>query len=225
MTRTACTRRQLATLSGLGTLLLLCMCTSLFGRAIAQPSADHLVSLLEGRYQTTHDTHSPDAPQLTDHRVRVENQSLGTHVLYWQLNSGPEQRVYRQRLLIIEPDPASGQLRQRTYSFAEPDRFADEFDNPALFAALTQQDLTTELPSECDPLWREFEDGWLGYVDPAHCRIFSTRHQDYRHIEAEVRLTPEALRQTERGFDAQGRQLFGSPPGEMLELLRVTAPP
>ncbi|MCC5868545.1 MAG: chromophore lyase CpcT/CpeT [Gammaproteobacteria bacterium] len=201
--------------------LLLCAGAALTARAMAAPSADSLVSLLEGRYQTTHDSHSPDAPQLTDHRVRVENSALGTHVLYWQLNSGPGQRVYRQRLLVIEPDPASGQLRQRTYSFAEPARFADQFDNAAVFAALTADDLVSELPADCDPMWRQSAEGWRSYVDPARCRIFSTRHQDYRHIEAELQLTPEALRQTERGFDAQGQQLFGTPPGEMLELRRV----
>lgn len=200
--------------------VLLLLCVVLAAPAVAEPSADKLVALLEGRYQTTHDTHSPDTPQLTDHRIRVENKALGTHVLYWQLNTGPDQRVYRQRLLIIEPDPASAKLRQRTYSFAEPARFADQFDNAALFAALTSDDLVSELPADCDPLWRETPQGWRSYVDPARCIVFSSRHQEYRHIEAEVHLTRDTLRQTERGFDAQGRQLFGTPPGESLELRR-----
>lgn len=120
------------------------------------------------------------------------------------------------------PDAGSLSLRQRTYSFAELSRFADQFDNAALFAALTTDDLVSELSTQCDPLWRETQQGWLGYVDPARCVVFSTRHQDYRHIEAEVHLTQDALRQTERGFDSQGRQLFGTPPGEILELQRIS---
>ncbi len=188
----------------------------------AQEPVDALVTLLEGRYRTVHDQHSPDTPQLTDRRHRVVVPALGTHVLYWQLNSGPEQRIYRQRLLVIEPDEASGLLRQRTLSFREPARYADEFDNAALFASLTADDVLDELNPDCVPLWQETRRGWRAYLDPARCRIFSSRHQDYRHIEAEVELEPESLRQAERGFDSEGRQLFGTPPGELLLLERVS---
>ncbi|MCC5861461.1 MAG: hypothetical protein JJT93_06075 [Gammaproteobacteria bacterium] len=193
--------------------------------AWADERADALVAMLEGVYRTVHDTHSPDSPQLVDRRHRVLAPALGEHVLYWQLNSGPEQRIYRQRLLVIEPDAASGLLRQRTMSFRAPARFADRFDDAALFAALTEEDVVNELPPDCLPLWRETRRGWRSYLDPARCRIFSSRHQDYRHIEAEVDLGPQSLGQAERGFDGQGRQLFGTPPGEMLLLERVSAVP
>jgi glucose/arabinose dehydrogenase len=189
----------------------------------ADERAEALVAMLEGVYRTVHDEHSADAPQLTDRRVRVQAPALGSHVLYWQLNSGPEQRVYRQRLLIIEPDADSGLLRQRTVSFVEPARFANQFDQQALFAALTEHDVVSELDAACMPLWRETPAGWRAWLDPARCRIFSSRHQDYRHIEAEVELEPARMRQTERGFDSEGRQLFGTPPGEMLVLERVVA--
>ena len=118
----------------------LCLSTLALAALLAAPPvtaderADALVAMLEGVYRTVHDDHSPDTPQLTDRRHRVSAPALGTHVLYWQLNSGPEQRVYRQRLLIIEPDEASGLLRQRTVSFVEPARFADQFADAALFA-------------------------------------------------------------------------------------------
>jgi hypothetical protein len=192
---------------------------------LADERADALVAMLEGTYRTVHDEHSPDNPQLTDRRHRVAVPALGTHVLYWQLNSGPEQRVYRQRLLIIEPDEDSGLLRQRTVSFREPARFAGQFDNAALFATLTGDDVVSELNPDCVPLWSETPDGWRSYLDPARCRIFSSRHQDYRHIEAEVELEASGMRQTERGFDGEGRQLFGTAPGDMLVLERVPPAP
>jgi hypothetical protein len=191
--------------------------------SLAQSEADvaALTALLEGRYRTVHDAHRPDAPQLTDQRQRVEVPALGGHVFYWQLNSGPEQAIYRQRLLQFVAEPDTGYIRQRTWSFVSPERFADRFHDAGLFAAITAADLASDLPEGCDPRWRPAGDRWYGYVDPSRCVIFSERHQEQRHIEAEVELSQEGLRQAERGFAADGGQLFGTPPGELLSLERL----
>ena len=42
-----------------------------------------------------------------------------------------------------------------------------------------------------------------------------------RLIGAETELTSDALKQTERGYDENGEQLFGTAPGEYLILKRV----
>ncbi len=181
-----------------------------------------LLELLQGRYQSAA-VLEPDrpGPQLTDHRIRVDSPALGEAVVYWQLNSGPEQHIYRQRLLIFAMDSDSGKIIQQTWSLAEPMRFDANEDQAALFATLDQADLIRELPESCDPVWQAHPDGWYAHTDPERCRIFSERHQDWRHIEAEVLLSAAGLQQAERGFDGQGRQLFGSPPGELFRLYRV----
>lgn len=48
----------------------------------------------------------------------------------------------------------------------------------------------------------------------ATCRVYSSRRQSKIAIVAEAQLGIDVLRQTERGFDLQGEQLFGSLPGE-----------
>jgi len=192
-------------------------------RAQAETDVASLTALLEGRFRTVHDTHHPDAPQLTDRRQRVEVPALGGQVFYWQLNSGPDQAIYRQRLLQFVAEPETGFIRQRTWSFVAPERFADRFDDAALFAAIAEGDLVSDLPEGCDPRWRPAGDRWYGYVDPSRCVIFSARHQEQRHIEAEVELSQDGLRQAERGFAPDGRQLFGTPPGELLSLERLGA--
>lgn len=191
------------------------------GQAAAEADVAALTALLEGRYRTVHDTHHPDAPQLTDHRQRVDVPALGSHVFYWQLNSGPDQAIYRQRLLQFVAEPDTGFIRQRTWSFASPERFADRFQDARLFASITEADLIASLAADCDPRWRPVGERWHGYVDPSRCVIFSARHQEQRHIEAEVELSADGLRQAERGFAPDGRQLFGTPPGELLGLERL----
>lgn len=190
-------------------------------QATAEADVAALTALLEGRYRTVHDTHQPDAPQLTDQRQRVEVPALGGHVFYWQLNSGPDQAIYRQRLLQFVVEPDTGFIRQRTWGLASPERFADRFHDAGLFVSITEADLTSDLPEGCDPRWRPAGDRWYGYVDPSRCVIFSARHQEPRHIEAEVELSADGLRQAERGFAPDGRQLFGTPPGELLGLERL----
>lgn len=189
--------------------------------ALGDDVAD-LAALLEGTYRTVHETHHPDTPQLTDRRMRVAVPALGENVLYWQLNSGPDQRVYRQRLLRLTQDPATGEILQHSFSLAEPGRFVDRFDDAAAFEAIGPADLADDLPAGCELRWQRLEDGWRGYLDPARCVIFSRRHQDYRHIEGEVIVRRDGLQQAERGFAADGRQLFGTAPGEFLRLDRLT---
>lgn len=186
----------------------------------ADPLAQ-LTGLLTGHYRSEAALTGAEGLWLSDYRVRVQNSALGEFVLYWQIDTGPEQDAYRQRLLVMEIDQDSGLVRQRTWSLREPERFLGQFDRPQLFSDLTADDLFSELPEDCDPLWQPISNGWRGYTDPERCRIFSERHQDWRFIEAEVEVTEEGLRSTERGFDGAGNQLFGTEPGVFIHLRRV----
>lgn len=180
-----------------------------------------MLDMMVGSYQSDPSA-EPDAelPDLLDRRVRIEAPALGTHAIYWQLNSGPEREVYRQRVLTFAAGE-DGQIVQATWSLREPEKFVDAFNAPALFAQLTPQDVEASLPDGCDQIWRRSEDGWYGSVSPDTCRVWSERRQMWRRIGAEARVAPGAYFQAERGFDDDGNQVFGTKPGELYRLDRM----
>lgn len=83
-----------------------------------------------------------------------------------------------------------------------------------------EDDLRQELPPACDQVWKRRGEGWHGRVDPATCRIWSERRQAWRGIESEALVTRERYLTTERGFDAESNQVFGTAPGVYLVLDR-----
>jgi len=190
--------------------------------AHAQPDVDELVTLLEGSYTSEGVVQTDDTedPLLTDRHVRVSAPTLGEHVMYWQLNSGPEQKVYRQRLLVFEPGAEPGTVRQVTWSLPEPASFVNAWESPAAFAGFTREDVEQDLPPSCAQLWRRRDDGWYGRVDPAVCRIWSERRQAWRRIEGEAFVTADNYLTAERGFDDAGTQVFGTAPDQYYVLKR-----
>jgi hypothetical protein len=182
-----------------------------------------MLNMMQGTYQSD-PTEEPDEelPDLLDRRVVVSAPALGRHVVYWQLNSGPERKVYRQRILTFAAGD-DGQIVQTTWSLRDPEAFVDAFASPERFAPLTSDNVEASLPDGCDQVWRRSEDGWYAEVDPDTCRVWSERRQMWRRIGAEARVAPDAYFQAERGFDDDGNQVFGTKPGELYRLNRVPA--
>ena len=78
------------------------------------------------------------------------------------------------------------------------------------------------MPNGCKQTFKPTDDGFHGLVDPAKCVITSSRTGKLRGIGAESLLTETTLKLAERGFDADtGEQLFGTKPGDYIELQRV----
>jgi hypothetical protein len=181
-----------------------------------------MLAVMEGTYATEPNA-APDAelPDLLDRRVRVVAPAFGAHVVYWQLNSGPDREVYRQRLLSFAAE--GDRIVQTTWSFVAPEKFVDAFDSPGLFADLSDADVEPTLPEGCDQVWQKTADGWYGSVNPDTCRVWSERRQQWRRIGAEAMVLQDAYLQAERGFDDDGKQLFGTRPGDMYRLTRTAA--
>jgi len=181
--------------------------------------ADRLVVAMIGLWKT-----APDDPEnhFTDQRFGLEPLGEGDWV-YYQLNTGPEQKIYRQRIIQLL-NGADGQVVQITYSLKEPELFGQAQSRESAFDKVSFIDLEPTLTKGCEMIWREdkeLEGGtWVGIVDPDSCKIYSERRQAEIGIYGESRLNDETLRQTEKGFDADGKQLFGSKDGSFILLYR-----
>ena len=172
----------------------------------------------------TFDTHARGEPRgeqsrLIDRHVRIDAPEVGALVMYLQLNSGDELALYRQRVLVFELD--GDVIVQRAHQIADAERFVDLDEASAAEVSLTADDIKRMFESGCAQRWRYANGQYSGYTDPATCRIISSRTGKPRRIEAESLLSVEGLAVTERGYDDEMNQLFGSAPGDMTMMFRV----
>lgn len=183
----------------------------------AKLAVDALSSLMEGTFET-----APDDPKdnFRDRRVRITSNALEGTWLYYQLNTGPEKKLYRQRLIRLSSKDDGSTVIQETYGLNSPDKFVDLWNNQSLLASISQGDFEPYFDKGCEQVWTKSDDLWTGYVNPKTCKIFSERRQSTISIEAEAQLTVQIYRQTERGYDETGKQLFGGTPGEFITLYR-----
>lgn len=148
-------------------------------------------------------------------------------LVYSSLLIGPERRPYRRRVSVITRDGAV--LRSEAYAFADPARFAAGLPSMAELARLAPADLVRGIAAapgaDCAMRWsRGATPGhWRGTIDRADCRLWSERRGAFIALEAETRIEPGRIAQTERGFDAAGNLLFGTAPGEFI--VQVALPP
>lgn len=184
-----------------------------------------LISLMIGEYRSNPDELSDgtDSDLFLDRRIAVSAPYLGRHVVYWQLNTGENERLYRQRLLVFESAPERDAIRQSTWSFRDPGAWQDALEQPDRLASIDGDDIERTLPARCDLTWRRAEEGWAARMESGNCRIWSERRQAWRRLEAAAIVTAAAYWQVERGFDDAGVQVFGTPPGESQRLERMPA--
>ncbi len=191
--------------------------------ATVAESTDMLINLMAGEYRSRPVDGDVDDQfeLLVDRRVVVDVPQLGRHVVYWQLNTGEDERVYRQRLLVFAHAPELNAIVQTTWSFREPEKYVDAFAAPERLATISMDDLEQTLPVGCEQAWQPGEQGWEALLRAKDCRVWSERRKSWRLIEAEAKVTTEAYWQAERGFDDAGQQVFGTPPGQLYRLDRV----
>lgn len=183
----------------------------------SSPDIEAFAKLMTGEFET-----APDDPDnsIRDRRMRLNSPDLNGIWLYYQLNTGEEKKVYRQRVISLTVGRDHETIIQKTYGLIEPETYVDLWENPKLSMSISPQDIEEYFESGCEQRWKPSGDGWKGYVDPSTCKIFSERRQADISIQAEAQLSQDTYRQTERGFDADGAQLFGTEPGEFITLYR-----
>lgn len=157
---------------------------------------------------------------MRDVRLRVDAPEISPYVIYWEVRTGTDQKIYRQRLLTYSMDATTGDIMQQTWMLNDNAEWPDKIDK-TIFATLTKDDINSQLGKLCVNKWKKVSQGWRSYLDPESCRIWSERRQKFRRIEGESLLTEDSLGQAERGYSDVGMvQEFGTPQGELHKLKR-----
>ena len=180
--------------------------------------AERLAAMMAGRFAEQGDK------AIFDFRSRLSSMGEGQW-LYYQRDhdkreAGDTRKAYRQRVLQLVNRPDGG-VAQITWSLQEPEGYAVAPNNPALLASLSRDALVPTLEPGCEQIWVLEGVTWRGRVDPVKCTIFSKRRNQRIAIGSETRLTKSALQEAERGFDLDGKQLWGTAPGAFSTMQRV----
>lgn len=202
-------------------MLVLAACESLSApQPVPESPAARLAADMTGRFATLPDDPDNDYAE-TRRRVALD----GGVWVFSELRTGPERTLYRQRLFALTDQPDG---RVRSAAFALNDEAAARLAAGAPPESLTDADLlpafTPAGGADCDMIWTQEPDGdWYGHISPEACRILSPRRGEMG-LEAESRLERDVILQTERGFSADGEQLFGTAPGVFIRLTRKAGP-
>jgi CpeT/CpcT family (DUF1001) len=141
-------------------------------------------------------------------RIRsIDSPLKGSVALFAEMrHDGREGELYRQRVYLFDRGQAVP-ITMRALVFDDPVAASGLVDDPTLWV---RKGLSTRpaLPDGCDTRWIRQHSGFLGSVDPATC-VITGKRGDQRRIESKTLITPESIGQLERGFDMDGKLLFG----------------
>ena len=194
-------------------------CTSGSEDRLSESDLKSFATLAERHFQTP-----PENTEniILDRRVRVEGESLQGHWVYTQLNTGTEQKTYRQRLanFVISDDQKS--IVQRTYTLADPQAYENLWEKPDVLARTSAKDYTEMFNQGCELNWTKSDAGeWDGLVDPETCIIHSKRRNKDIRIGSVSRMTQDKYQSSESGYEMDMTYLWGSKPGELITLYPV----
>jgi len=193
-----------------------------FANAQADPRAavlDQLTGLLVGDYFSAADGGASEGRPIYMRIRRVEPPPGKRHALYAEMrHDNINGELYRQRLYLFDETSGPAAITMLTLAFEDPAAAARLIENPAAARALKTNDA---LAPGCDTVWYRDGAAFVGRVDPTTCRI-TGRRGDQRRIEAVTRIEAASMGQLERGFDLQGKLLFGNAEATLYIWPRVT---
>ena len=196
-------RTSLRPLLGALSLLLLGACV----RPRTTP-LEELASCLQGSFDSA-DQARLDPGNFQDIRLQVvriwpERQD-GIWLYLEQAEATSQDRPYRQRVWHLTALP-DGRFLSTNATFQDPLRLAGAWAQPGRFAALGPEHL--EARKGCEVLLKAAGKGIFSGGTAATACESSLRGATY--ATTEVALTPRTLTSWDRGFDAQGRQVWGA---------------
>lgn len=185
----------------------------------SQAKLDEFARLLERTFETAPDNAES---QIRDKRVSVGSEALSGYWFYTQLNTGKDRKLYRQRISHIKLSDDRTTIIQKTYGLNDPEKYIDAWKTAALLKSLTRADFESYFSEGCEQVWTPVKEGaWSGYVDPQTCVISSKRRNKDIRIESEAYLSNDIYRTNERGYDMDMTFLWGTKPGDYIDLYPV----
>lgn len=194
--------------------VLLLLAAALVSVPTAHAAADSELDLLVGWMTGSFSSAEQAAADSSYFDIRLEmvpiwtDRTDGRWLYVEQAAASDPERPYRQRIYCVTQG-SQGWFRSEVYTLPDPDRFSGAWRDPAVFAVLAPDSL--EVRDGCAVLLRRTgDDSFAGGTLGSGCG------SDLRgavYATSEVTLQPDRMVSWDRGFDGQGRQVWGATGG------------
>lgn len=183
--------------------------------APAASALQRLASWMTGTFDTEAQSKSdPTYYNITLAMKRIwPGKNDGTYWLYVE-QAVAGQLPYRQRVYRLE-ETAAG-FSSRVYELYSPqlaDAVIGAWKQPVPLASVTENELDEKVGCAVELSWNEDTQRFKGATKPEQCL---TTHQGASYTESEVEVTAARLTSWDRGFDADGKQVWGAVKGPYL---------
>ncbi len=159
---------------------------------------------------------------MTTCRIPVANPPASTIYLYQeQAIADKLTQPYRQRILEIRPSPASQTIRSRSFKLADQAKWVNFCDRPDdRRSHIDQRPIQPQdFPiSVCAVFLKPTPEGFSGTTEATGC---PAKVRGAVMIRNRIRLHPNGMDTWDRGYDAQGKQVWGAG-DEPYQFLRAT---
>jgi hypothetical protein len=183
----------------------------------SDPDLDRLATWMSGRFSSA--AQAETDPEYLDVRLTVTpiwtDRSDGRWLYVEQALGASLDRPYRQRVYRVVRGE-DGSLESRVYLLPDPAAYVGAGADPSRFAALSRERLVPR--NGCTVVLRP--DGPDAFAGSTTGRACPSELRGAAYATSEVRVTADALRSWDRGFDAEGKQVWGAEKGPYL-FLRV----
>jgi len=187
-----------------------------YATPITELQLSKFAELFERNFQTPK---TNEETIILDRRVAVSNETSQGLWFYTQLNTGKEQKLYRQRLAHITISTDRTYLIQKTYALNIPEKFENAWKNTNLLSNINSKDYVSLFTEGCELIWTPLEgDQWSGKVDPQNCVIESKRRNKKIRIGSVSFLSKDKYQTSETGYEMDMTYLWGSEAGELIDL-------
>jgi uncharacterized lipoprotein YbaY len=140
---------------------------------------------------------------MTTCRVTVANAPKPAIYLYQeQAIADKLTQPYRQRILAISPSPTSQTIRSRSYKLADQAKWVNFCDRPS--RQIQPQDFPIVV---CAVFLKPTPEGFSGTTEATGC---PANVRGAVMIRNRIRLHPNGMDTWDRGYDAQGKQVWGA---------------
>jgi CpeT/CpcT family (DUF1001) len=199
--------------------------TSTISNPALNKQAEEVASLLEGKMRTTIPAKG-DYPAtsviMTTCRVRLQKPDSNKNpnsIFLYQEQAVQEnlQKPYRQRLLELFPIASTQSIRSLAFKPSNPEAWVNFCDKPLESRIISLKDLNTEV---CSLFLQRSGDVYTGVTPPNGC---PTNVRGAVRTTNRVILQKSGMQTWDRGYDANGKQVWGAKE-ESYQFERISSP-